>query len=430
MATKISSPPAAADAMPTSKVLGDVDLLGEILRRVDSPSTLVRAALVSRRWLRAASARDFLRRFRALHPPRLIGFYVSGDCVPRPEFVPMPAPAPPHPPDRELSAAQRRASTRSGFDAFPEFSSTVWDCWDGRVLFDFTETVHGSRRFGVRDPLRHPDRGVTELPPPPPTWPQPECPHAMLFPDDSDGDAACYRLHLRHSGATVSATVGVLRSGAWSVHCSAEAVLPAPPERIPMLTTLAAGKIYTVAVVGYVLGLDMAAARFFVVELPAGVAYEYYGNLVPCRGGGGGGSALYLVHLKGDRLCVWLRRRMDEHGAGDGEWVLRDAVSLRETCGHLVEQGLEPAAGHAAVASVVGVGDDAKFVFLELHASGVFVYMHFGSRKVEKVYQRDPDNDEITLVYPCSMAWLPVFPALLDEGESEPEPLREEKASS
>ncbi|CAN6231391.1 unnamed protein product [Urochloa humidicola] len=414
MATKISSPPPAEDAMPVSKVLGDKDLLSEILRRVNSPSTLVCAALVSKRWLRAASAPDFLRRFRALHPPRLLGFYVTGDCVPRPEFVPMPAPAPPQPPeDRELIAAQRRAITRSGFDAFPEFSSTVWDCRNGRVLFDFTETVHGTRRFGVRDPLRHPDRGVVdELPPPPPIWPEPECPHAMLLPDDADDAASCYRLHLRHSGATVTAMVGVLRSGAWAVHCSAEAVLPAAPERIPMLTTLAAdGKIYTVAVAGYILGLDMAAARLFVVELPAGVAYEYYGNLVPCRGDGDGGSALYLVHLKGDRLCVWLRRRMDEHGGG--EWVLRDAVSLHETCGHLVEQWLEPAAaGHGAVASVAGVGDGAEFVFLELHASGVFVYLHFGSRKVAKVYQRDPDNDEITLVYPCSMAWRPVFPVL------------------
>ncbi|RLN09201.1 uncharacterized protein C2845_PM11G16630 [Panicum miliaceum] len=130
----------------------------------------------------------------------------------------------------------------------------------------------------------------------------------------------------------------------------------------------------------------------------------------------GGGSVLYLVLLKGDQLCVWLRRMMDDEHGGAGEWVLRDSISLRETCGHLVEHGLEPAAGHAAVASVAGVGDNAEFVFLELHDSGVFVYMHFSSRKVEKVYQRDPDNDEITLVYPCSMVWLPVFPAI-EQGE-------------
>ncbi|GJN16451.1 hypothetical protein PR202_gb03440 [Eleusine coracana subsp. coracana] len=47
------------------KVLGNDDLLGEILHRVDSPTTLVRAAAVAKRWLRVASGRVFLRRYRA-----------------------------------------------------------------------------------------------------------------------------------------------------------------------------------------------------------------------------------------------------------------------------------------------------------------------------------------------------------------------------
>ncbi|RLN09912.1 uncharacterized protein C2845_PM11G16650 [Panicum miliaceum] len=117
----MSSPPAEDAAMSASKVLAD--LLEEILHRVNSPSTLVRAALVSRRWLRAASSRDFLRCLRTLHPPRLLSFYVTGDCVLRPEFVPMPTPQ--MTPDRELSAAFSRASSSSGFDAFPEFSTRI-----------------------------------------------------------------------------------------------------------------------------------------------------------------------------------------------------------------------------------------------------------------------------------------------------------------
>jgi hypothetical protein len=152
--------------MATSKVLGDDDLLGEILIRLDSPTSLVRAALVSKRWLRHASHRAFLRRFRGLRPPRLLGFFVTGDWVPRPEFVSMPAP---EPQDPKFSAALRHAS--SVFDAFPEFSSYVWDCRNGRVLFEFTEIVRGIRRFRVSDPLRHPDRGVADFPPPPPDWP-------------------------------------------------------------------------------------------------------------------------------------------------------------------------------------------------------------------------------------------------------------------
>ncbi|RLN07941.1 uncharacterized protein C2845_PM11G16640 [Panicum miliaceum] len=121
---------------------------------------------------------------------------------------------------------------------------------------------------GVRDPVRHPYRGLAEFPPPPPTWPEPEGPHGVLLTDDGNDDASCYRLYLHHSGPTFTALVGVLRSGAWTVHCSAKAVLPMPPDRIPMLTALATGKLYTLAVEGYILGLDMATASFFVIELP------------------------------------------------------------------------------------------------------------------------------------------------------------------
>ncbi|WVZ96353.1 hypothetical protein U9M48_042005 [Paspalum notatum var. saurae] len=146
--------------------------------------------MVSKRWLGAASDRGFLRRFLALHPPHFLGFYVTGNGVLRPEFVPVPPS--PQPPDPKLSAV-----LSSVFDAFPECSSSVWDCRNGRVLFDFAMTVHGTRSFGMRDPLRHPDRGtVVELPPPPSTWP--ECPHAMLLPDGGDGDddASCYRVDI------------------------------------------------------------------------------------------------------------------------------------------------------------------------------------------------------------------------------------------
>ncbi|KAK1613619.1 hypothetical protein QYE76_019136 [Lolium multiflorum] len=56
-----------------SKVLDADGLLIEILLRVGFPTTLVRTAAVCRRWLHHA----FLRRFRQLHPPRLLGFYVN-----------------------------------------------------------------------------------------------------------------------------------------------------------------------------------------------------------------------------------------------------------------------------------------------------------------------------------------------------------------
>ena len=57
-----------------SLVLGDDDLLREILHRLGPPTALLCAALVSRRWLRHASDPAFLRAFRARHPALMLGF--------------------------------------------------------------------------------------------------------------------------------------------------------------------------------------------------------------------------------------------------------------------------------------------------------------------------------------------------------------------
>ena len=96
----------------TAAPLDNEDLLGEILLRTGFPTTLVRAALVCRCWYHLASNRGFLRRFRELHPPRLLGFYI-GSILIRPElvaflcFVPM-LPQPP-----ELAAVVRRMASHN-----------------------------------------------------------------------------------------------------------------------------------------------------------------------------------------------------------------------------------------------------------------------------------------------------------------------------
>ncbi|KAK3156674.1 hypothetical protein QOZ80_2AG0110360 [Eleusine coracana subsp. coracana] len=263
------SPPAP------NKVLGNDDLVGEILSRVDSPTTLVRAAAVSKLWLRVASDRAFLRRFRARHPPRLLGFYVTGDWMPRPEFVPTNT--------EVISAASLRRAAGSVLHAFPEFSSPgVWDSRNGRVLFEFTDGARGPRRLAV---LRDPAAGAMAKLPPRPT---------------------------------------------------------ATTRRSSPTTTLMG----------------------------------------------------------------------DEQQLVAGEWVLRDTLSVKETCGHLVEPGPE-------LASVVGVGDNAEFAFLEMGVGDNYfvIYLHLGSRKAEKVYQRDPDNDDIIQVHPFMTVWPPVFPSLDSDEE-------------
>jgi hypothetical protein len=63
----------AADTV--SMVLGE-DLLVEIFLRLGFPNTLVHAAGVYKWWLHHIVDKAFLRRFRKLNPPRLLGFYI------------------------------------------------------------------------------------------------------------------------------------------------------------------------------------------------------------------------------------------------------------------------------------------------------------------------------------------------------------------
>lgn len=102
-------------AAAVSKVLDDDNLLMEIIDRVGFPTTLVRAALVCKRWYHHASDREFLSRFRKHHPPRLLGFYINGGFLSgfcgTPRFVPF-LPQPP-----ELAAIVHHVESHS-FNAY------------------------------------------------------------------------------------------------------------------------------------------------------------------------------------------------------------------------------------------------------------------------------------------------------------------------
>jgi hypothetical protein len=473
-AIELLSPWAMAPNISQSIVLSNDDLLDNILLLIDSPTTLLRAASVSKRWYHDASSPSFLGRYRARNPPRLLGVYISGAGVPCPMFIQVPVPQP-----LEHTAATHRANFKFGDSA--EFTSTVLDSRDGRILFSFVDDFYLTRATVVRAPLKYPGQDLTVLPPPPVIFPQWAHDVAMLLPDHTD-DATCYRLHIVQQDQVVAAKVSVLRSNEWSVCCSVADRLAKSPAKILVESTalLVGNKIYMMTVAGYILGLDLSIDKFFVIELPEGVMFEYEGNLVQCRGDD---SALYLFHVKGDELNVWLH-------ANTGTWVLQDTISVKETCIDFIkndpellidgddmpmemgpepladggdapmeedpeppidggdalmeqvvpeppvdggdapmeEMGPEPPAdggdgpdevapeppanGGGTPIDVVGVGDNAKFVFLELGNSGIIIYLHIESKKVQKVYQRGPDDDNTIRVHPFTMVWPPTFPKL------------------
>uniref|UniRef100_A0A0A8Y360 F-box protein AT5G49610-like beta-propeller domain-containing protein n=1 Tax=Arundo donax TaxID=35708 RepID=A0A0A8Y360_ARUDO len=74
---------------------------------------------------------------------------------------------------------------------------------------------------------------------------------------------------------------------------------------------------------GYILGLDLAIANFFTVQLPNEVQYNGTFKLSRAQH-----SGLYLIDVEGFQLRDW-------HWDGVGQWVLVDTICVHEACDHL-----------------------------------------------------------------------------------------------
>ena len=132
----------ARRAPPIHK-LGE-DLLLEIFLRLPSLATLVRAALTCRAWRRAvASSPSFRRRFRALHPPPLLGlFFEAPGPVQTPNTPGFPTFVPARRRDRDLTAAVRGGDFfLTSLEDLPD-EGPCWnmvDCCRGCVLMNWDD---------------------------------------------------------------------------------------------------------------------------------------------------------------------------------------------------------------------------------------------------------------------------------------------------
>ncbi|CAN6272110.1 unnamed protein product [Urochloa humidicola] len=382
----------AEDEASASKVLTNKYLVGEILQRLHCRTCFISAALTCKHFLSNAADKAIIRNFRSQQSPRLLGIYICNDGSSRPEFVPMPDAS-----SAEVTTALRHGNF--GFDSMDMGYYRVWDCRNDRVLYGFGKSFNHILSPAMLMPLRYPGKDTAMVAPQPTTtW----CrfPHSILLPDEDDGKYLCYRLDISNKDRIVFAKVFVPQVGSWAIHFFAMDNLARSPVEILHITLLMHGKIYMLTKAGYILALDLAKETFSTVDLPKGVEFEYLDNLFLSRGDN---CVLYLFHVKGGKINVWLQ--IMDGNCTAAQWALRDTISLLKICGHLINQGVE-----LGIVSVVGAGDNAEFLFLEFVETGIIVYMHMKSKNVKKVYERDPNDDFLIRVLPFMMEWPVIFP--------------------
>ncbi|TVU32478.1 hypothetical protein EJB05_24209, partial [Eragrostis curvula] len=397
-----SIPALAASAAAISMVLGDYDLVTDILLRL-APSgclDLVRAAAVCRLWLRVASDPAFLRRFRDLLPRRLIGFYLTAFSESRKcrviEFVPMQPPQ--HP---EVAAVLRRGCfVLDGYDV--RQSTRVMDCRDGRVVV----FRGGEFTLGVHSPL-HPARGFDLFP----RLPMRKANRSRrifqeILSKEIGGDGLSYIcVTMDYCWKEQAATVCVymLQDDAWHMHSSASTQIHEFRYSALRRTSifLAGDRIFMRITKGNVLVLDLASSTFFTIDFHAEKALVGELRLAP-----GDDSGVYLVHVKDIELSIWLHRAGN---GGMGNWVLLHTIYLRDMCSNLrmpMGRGRTPVYIH-------GVGDNAEFVFLEM--CGCVLYLDVKTRELQKVYEVTETDTFVAWIHPFVTKLTPTFPALKEQ---------------
>ncbi|GJN00936.1 hypothetical protein PR202_ga18163 [Eleusine coracana subsp. coracana] len=397
-----SPEPAASAAVSIALVLANRDLLAEILLRVDSPTWLVRATLASKSWLRVASGPAFVARFRALHSPLILGLSVIG-VQSTPRLLPFPQPP-------ELAAAARLAGLAIGNLGR---DSRCEDYCNGCLLIEKRDDLS----YVVASLLHEGEGRQRILPSPPRLGSASDGPglvfhsrHMFFFDDDA---TSFLWLVMACDATSVRASFSILRSGVWGVDQSAVREIQQDPVHIVFgHKLLAGGKLYMSTSAGYILALDLATATFSAVELPDGAAAAIFATVKLPHGvehraslkfSRAQQSGFYLIYAMGLQLHVW-------HGDGAGQWVLVDTISVCKACANLNVQTWIPDDEHTSPVWVVGVGDNAEFVILELVASGIVCCMQVSNRVVEKVADGGLQQSYGASVHPITMVWPPFLP--------------------
>ncbi|CAL4888399.1 unnamed protein product [Urochloa decumbens] len=396
---------AAASAAAISLVLGDCDLLGEIFLRLGFPTDLVRAAAVCRRWLRAASDPAFLRRFRDIHPPRLLGFYISTFSTNHrfgADFVPM-LPQPP-----EVAALVRRG--RFSLDSYASLSTRVMDCRNGRVVVNLFRD--GDSTYGVHSPL-HPSRGLVTFPRFPTMADDKFSVFREVLSKECGNGLAYFWFELDYCDNKEIATARVykLQDDAWSLQVSATTKVSNLLTSMLNADTvfLVDDKIYMGITMHNILVLDLTSSTFSTIKYPIENLNSMNklvidGEIMLSRANG---SGLCLVHLNMFQLRVWLLTGCDGHM---GDWLLVNTICLRDLCANLKISNSTTEDEHDRDVYIHEVGDNAEFLFFQMH--GYVLYFDVRSSSLQKVYRKTEKKAHVASIHPYLMTWPPIIPAL------------------
>ncbi|CAM0902374.1 unnamed protein product [Alopecurus aequalis] len=395
MAGEPQLPPACV-----SDVLDNQDLLTEIIVRIGFPTSLVRAAGVCRRWLRLVSDHAFLCRFRNLHPPILLGFYLSQQhypiTAPFARFIPML----PQPPPLELATIGRRTSFRLA--AYEGTHTEMVGCWNGRLVISGLLTTEGRREiiFVVYSPLCS-EGGMAVIP-------------ALDFPvlkvnvytyrelfSKEEGDVLSYFYVMVESPTDRTKSivhVYMLQNGddAWRKHFTLT-VDYLVYERFGPCSVLVDNKIY-MGSASEIAVLDLKAASLSKIQVPQGVDFNTV-DITTMLSWADDAPVLYLVHIKNLQLHIWL------HKSGNN-WLLEDNICLREMCATFLEHQRTP------LIELNHVGSYSGFVFLKIGRCAL--YLDVKCRTLHKVYEMAKHDRYFGRIYPFMMIWPPIFPALKD----------------
>jgi hypothetical protein len=377
-----------ASSMAISAVLDNDDLLYEILLRLAFPTSLVRASLVCKRWLALASAPAFLRRFRDLHPPSLLGFYVQTEGTYPPKFVPLPQPP-------ELAAVISRASF--DLDSLSRDKFDYVQCCNGLLILPDRPLL----KTRVSSPL-YPARYTAVLP----------TVRDTSVHDDSvtyhereilakAGDGLSYFcLAMGYKEQQTVMDVYVLQNGVWAIHSSTVTQVPKIELQLPR-TLLGDTKIYNSASVNdrvKLVVLDLVSSSLSLLDLPEEMLpLSFELSLTD-------DSHLHLIHVKGSQLHIWLHQ-MD--GNGLSSWFLEGTICLHEICANSMLPNCI-----LKDANVEAVGGNSRFVFME--ADDVLYLFDIKNKAAKKVYEITPEAKSLDCVIPIMMVWPPKFPVMME----------------